>query len=84
MFSPEQILEFKQIARYILRNLHKYSINLNDQHVTFLNKFANSKTSITDQQITYFLVIKDKIVIQHVKQQIKALEDFISNIESKL
>ena len=83
MFNYEQIIEFKQVSRYILRNLKRFNINLNDKHITFLTKFSNNKTSITDNQITYFLIIKDKIVIHHLEQQIKALNEFIESIKFK-
>ena len=83
MFNNEQIIEFKQVSRYILRNLKRFNINLNDKHITFLTKFSNNKTSITDNQITYFLIIKDKIVIHHLEQQIKALNEFIESIKFK-
>lgn len=83
MFSSEQILEFKSIARYIIRNLKRFNVNLNDKHIAFLIKFSNTKTCLTDPQITYFMVIKDKIVTYHVEQQIKALQEFIDNIKLK-
>ena len=83
MFNNEQIIEFKQVSRYILRNLKRFNINLNDKHIAFLTKFSNNKTSITDNQITYFLIIKDKIVIHHLEQQIKALNEFIKAIKFK-
>ena len=80
IYMTPDLKEIKRISRYIIRNHKRFNINLNHQHIQFLNRISDENLTPTAKQINYFIIIKDKIT-RHIKQQIKAMNEFIRNIK---
>lgn len=76
------IQEIQRVSRYILRNYRRFTSVLQQRHIVFLRNISKAN-SISTKQIEYFFIIRDEILIGNLKQQMKAMIDFMENLQIK-
>lgn len=74
------IREIQRVSRYILRNYRRFTSVLQQRHIIFLGNISKAN-SLTTKQIEYFFIIRDEILIGNLKQQMKAMIDFVENLQ---